>query len=444
MSCMKKMILAALAAFACSILASAQYRTDLIELQMSETQLRMKEQIQYLSSAALEGRLAGSEGEKLAAEYVAGQLAGYGVELLGGSDAGVFGLKQASGDTLTSHNVIGCIPGYDKQLREHYIVIGARLDNLGTSVVTVDGAQVEKIYYGANGNASGLSMMLQLARKLSENSVTLRRSVIFAAFGASRISGAGAWYFLNRSFPGAGEIDAMVNLDMLGTGSRGFYAYTASNADLNSLISTMAETLQPIQPKLVSLEPVESDHRIFYDKEIPSVLFTTGMYPEYRTVSDTESIIEYDDCERELEYLYNFCTALVNGARPEFRPSDQTKQKHSAHKDVYPYYDCDSKPTFLGSSDPMNFLRKWVYVYLKYPRAAVQEGVQGKVLVDFVIDERGKVTDVKVLRGVNPLIDAEAVRVVQASPDWKPARMGGEKVKSEMSLWIEFRLAKKK
>ena len=48
--------------------------------------------------------------------------------------------------------------------RDNYIVIGARMDNLGTGVMTVDGEKVDKIYYGANGNASGIGMMLELAR----------------------------------------------------------------------------------------------------------------------------------------------------------------------------------------------------------------------------------------------------------------------------------------
>ena len=90
------------------------------------------------------------------------------------------------------------------------------------------------------------------------------------------------------------------------------------------------------------------------------------------------------------------------------------------------------------------FLEKWVYQYLKYPEGAVREGIQGRVLVDFVIDESGKVTDVKVLKVVDELLDAQAVRVIAASPAWKPGYVRGKKVKSEISLYVEFRLEKKK
>lgn len=440
-----KKILFTLVLICSTLAAGAQYRNPVLtELNLSETAQEMKSQIQMLSSSAMEGRKAGSEGEKAAAAYVAEELSRYGVELLTGADMERFGILQPSGDTLRSCNVAGCIQGYDKALRDKFIVIGARLDNLGTAELTIDGEKTIKTYYGANGNASGLCMMLQLARMLSTNSVLLKRSVLFVAFGSSLEGGVGAWYFLNRAFPRVADIDAMINLDMLGTGSNGFYAYTASNQDLNAVLSHMRDGLQPVHPTVVSNEPVNSDHRMFYDKEIPSVLFTTGMYPEYNTERDSESIIEYDGMERELEYLYNFAVELAGGPKPAFRAQDKMEKKLSLDRGIPQYHECDQRPTFLGSSDPATFLRKWVYVYLRYPRAAVENGIQGRVLVDFVIDEKGKVKDVKVAKGVHDLLDDEAVRVIQASPDWKPARINGKKVSCEMSLYVDFKLERRK
>ena len=443
----KNTIISAICAIFIGIIpAEAQFRdgASYADLEDSETVRAFKEYVSTISAAVMEGRKAGSEGERMTAEYVTGIFKKYGVDVLSGEDGDVFGIRQENGDTLTSRNVIAFIQGGDKSLRNKYIVIGARMDNLGTDTMTIDGRTVERTYYGANGNASGLAMMLELARMLQTNSPLLGRSVLFVAFGASRQTFAGSWYFLNRAFSEVADIDAMINLDMVGTGVDGFYAYTSSNADMNEVLKSMAGQLQPILPTLTAQEPFPSDHRAFYGKEIPSIFFTTGHYPEYGTERDTQSIIDYDTMERELEYVYNYSVALINGPKPIFNPSDLSKLTKSKGDDtVVPYYDCDYRPSFLGSRDPRVFLEKWVYTYMKYPKEAVKNGIQGRVLVDFVIDEKGKIRDVKVLKGVDPLLDAEAVRIISASPDWKPGWLMGKKVKSRMSLYVEFRLEKK-
>ncbi len=423
----------------------AQYKYPVYsELSESEVVRNMKEDVGFLASAALEGRAAGSDGELEAARYISKRFEGLGVDLLYGEDGDSFGLKQESGDTLRSRNVAAFIPGYDNKLKDSYIIVCARMDNLGTAMVSVDGSLERRIYYGANGNASGLAVLIQLAAMLQTNKVLLKRSVVLLAAGASLKDGAGSWYFIHRSFPAPEKIDAMVELNMLGTGSSGFYAFTASNADMNKTVTALSNTLQPVQPQLVPAEPCPSDHRVFYDAKIPVAMFTTGMYPEYNRVKDTPSILEYDWMEREVEYLYNYIVSLSGGSKPEFNPSEAARELYlEGRSGVVPYYDCDVKPTFLGSNDPAVFLKKWVYVYLKYPQEAVQQGIQGRVLVDFVIDEKGHVTDVKAARSSHPLLEEEALRVIKASPDWKPGLVRGKKVKSHVSLNVEFRLEKK-
>jgi TonB family protein len=371
-------------------------------------------------------------------------LKSYGLDVLTPAEGDVFGLKTESGDTLTSRNVTAFVQGYDKNLRDRYIVIGARLDNLGMMTMTMDGKPVERVYCGANGNASGLAVLMELARMVQTNSIMFRRSVLFVAFGASMESFAGSWYFLNRSFAAdADKIDAMVNLDMLGTGYNGFYAYTASNMDLNSMIRTLTGELQPVLPEIVSNEVYPSDHRAFYDKEIPAVHFTTGRYPERNTDRDTQSIIDYENMERELEYIYNFTLALANASdAPSFR-SDRISQKAVSDESVTAYNDCDQRPMFLNSQDPRKFLKEWVYQYLKYPERALRDGTQGRVQVDFIVEKDGRVTNVKVSKGVSEELDAEAVKVISASPKWKAGRVDGEKVRTAMTVPVEFRLEKK-
>ena len=435
------MMLAFLPAFS----AFSQYRDGVgyQELEDSENVASMKSHVRYLSSSLLEGRKAGSEGEKLAAEYVEDMFKEYGVDVLTPKNGEIFGIRKDNGDTLTSRNVIGFVQGYDKNLRDKYIVIGARLDNLGSEMMTVDGQKREKIYSGANGNASGLSMLLEIARMVQTNSIVFRRSVLFVAFGASRETYAGSWYFLNRSFSDSDKIDAMINLDMLGTGYKGFYAYTAFNADMNALLKGLTTGLQPVLPEVTAVEPYPSDHRAFYSHEIPSVMFTTGRYPEHDTERDTQSIIDYEMMERELEYIYNFTEVLANTESVlMFRPSEAPKRS-SSYDDVVSFYDCDQRPVFLNSSDPKDFLQKWVYQYLRYPAEAIRDGVQGKVMVDFVIEKDGKVSDVRVVKGVSEELDAEALRVVTASPKWKPGRVNGNKVRTSLTIPVEFKLEKK-
>ena len=424
--------------------ASAQYRQSEAYKDMydSEVVASIKNHVRELSAASLEGRKAGSDGEKAASDYVRNKFFEYGVDVISPEGGDIFGLKTESGDTLTSRNVVGFIQGYDKELRDKYIVVGARLDNLGTMTMTVDGKPVERVYYGANGNASGLAMMLELARILQTNSILLRRSVLFVAFGASAQTYAGSWYFLNRSFGDADKIDAMINLDMVGTGYHGFYAYTSSNADLNALLKSQSAELQPILPTLTAEEPYPSDHRAFYSKEIPSVMFTTGRYPEQNTYRDTQGIIDYETMERELEYVFNFTVALVNTERMlSFKASQISLPE--GNDDVVSFYDCDERPLFSNNADPRHFLKEWVYHYLRYPQSAVRDGVQGTVMVQFIIEKDGKVSDVRVVKGVDPELDEEAVRVIAASPKWKPGKMGGNRVRSSLTIPVEFRLEKK-
>lgn len=432
----------AAALLALSLPLGAQFRGTLEELDDSETVHALKEHVAYLSGAQMEGRKAGSEGERMAAEYLSKALKDCGIDVLStGSEFGI----AASPDTIYSRNVVGFLQGWDKQQRDHYILVGARMDNLGWDTITIDGESQRRIYYGANGNASGMALMIELARRLSYARTLLRRSIIFVGFGGSAESFAGAWYFLNRSFKDdVPKIDAMVNLDMLGVTNDGLLAYTASNEDLNTVVQALQGELLPVQAKLVTQEPYPGDHIAFYDKQIPSVLFTTGRYLEHNSGRDSYDIINFPYMEKALEYIYSYVQHLANGAKPLFRNSSTQSASRKEQESIYSFSDVDTKPMFLNSPEPSIFLERWVYPYVKYPDYALENGIQGRVIVDFVIDEKGQVRDVKVARGVHPLLDDEAVRVVSASPKWKAGRHRGKKVKVALSIAVDFRLTKEK
>ena len=356
------------------------------------------------------------KGEDALADFVSRRLASKGVDLYESSDYTHFGLRRENGDTATFRNVIGWIPGYGKQLRNRYIVIGTRL---------------------SASNGSGLAALMQLAEKISTNRVLLQRSVLIAAFGGAQDANAGSWYFLNRAFPEVSLIDAYLGLDYFDNPNRGLYAFSGSNADMNHILGLLAESLQPARPTVTTVEPGISDFRSFYGKEIPSLLFTTVEPGKvYRPGTDP---MEYEEMNRQCEYLYNLSLSLSNGPAPRFRPDSDASGAL-----LVAFWDCDVKPTFFGSYDPSFFLSRWVYTYLRYPQYAVENGIRGRVQVSFVIDEKGKVRDVKVVKGVHPSLDDEAVRVIEASPDWKPGKLGGKPVRSSLTLNVEFKLKKAK
>ena len=87
----------------------------------------------------------------------------------------------------------------------------------------------------------------------------------------------------------------------------------------------------------------------------------------------------------------------------------------------------------------MDFLRNNV----KYPEGAQKQGIQGRVLVQFVVDKTGKVRDAKLVRNVDELLDAEALRVIQAMPQWIPGKQKGQAVNVKYTIPISFRLPAK-
>ncbi len=106
-------------------------------------------------------------------------------------------------------------------------------------------------------------------------------------------------------------------------------------------------------------------------------------------------------------------------------------------EEIFGFYVLEDKPTFPGGEIG---LMKYLVKHTKYPEIAKENDVTGKVYVQFVIDKKGKVTDVKLMRGVDPALDKEALRVVRALPDWKPGKQRGKPVKVSFQVPISFTL----
>jgi protein TonB len=92
--------------------------------------------------------------------------------------------------------------------------------------------------------------------------------------------------------------------------------------------------------------------------------------------------------------------------------------------------------TFQGGD--LNSFRDWVQKNLKYPPVAAENGISGKVYVQFAVNSKGEVVDVKILRSVDPSLDKESIRVIQSSPTWIPAKQGGRNVKQQFVIPLSF------
>jgi TonB family protein len=84
--------------------------------------------------------------------------------------------------------------------------------------------------------------------------------------------------------------------------------------------------------------------------------------------------------------------------------------------------------------------REWVQKNIKYPEQAIKNGIYGKVIVQFTVNSKGKVDQIKILRGVDPLLDTETTRVISSSPDWEPASFKGVIVKQQFVIPVIFQL----
>lgn len=102
------------------------------------------------------------------------------------------------------------------------------------------------------------------------------------------------------------------------------------------------------------------------------------------------------------------------------------------------YSNVDVMPTFKGGD--IEKFRKWVQKNTKYPMAATTNGIHGKVYVTFVINKDGSVINVKVVRGVDPLIDDEALKAVKSSPKWTPGKLKGKVVMVSYLISVNFEL----
>lgn len=129
-----------------------------------------------------------------------------------------------------------------------------------------------------------------------------------------------------------------------------------------------------------------------------------------------------------------FCTNNGGGNDPEAVQDEAA----TIEEEPVPFSLLEEKPLFNGQSE--GEFAKWVNERLVYPESAKSAGIQGKVMVSFTVNAKGKVTDVKVFKGADESLDAEAVRVVSQSPDWTPGKIDGKNVSVTYTFPVIFTL----
>ena len=118
---------------------------------------------------------------------------------------------------------------------------------------------------------------------------------------------------------------------------------------------------------------------------------------------------------------------------------ESAPEEETIEEEAIPFQLVEEKPSFNGGD--ANEFSKWVNSRLVYPEIAKENGVQGRVTLQFTVNADGSVSNVKVLRGVDSSLDKEAVRVVSSSPKWKPGKQRDRAVKVTYTFTVIFQLS---
>lgn len=209
----------------------------------------------------------------------------------------------------TTSNIIATIEGRDKKMKDEVIVVGAHFDHWG--VTKRDGEPM--VMNGADDNASGVSMVLDLARKVSQGK-PLDRTIMFVFFGAEEEGLVGSKYFTYALPLEHGRVVHMVNLDMLGRystcDSMAFYGLGSYKEGLN--YASKLPNPNDLRIKTVQGMGVISDHIPFNCYNISVSGFNTGTHKQVHTPNDDVDLIDFASMPAIADYVYNYLVKLAS------------------------------------------------------------------------------------------------------------------------------------
>ena len=247
--------------------------------------------VKYLSGAEFMGRGIGTPELDQAAAFIASRFEAVGLQP-GGSANGNWFQEWTDPETgVRMRNVVGVLPGRNPELSRESVVIGAHYDHLGTKGASNENAG--KLHPGADDNASGVAVLLELASRLPLIA-NMERSVVFVAFTGEEEGRKGSRYYVRneRWYPAAKAI-AMINLDTVGRLGKGklIILGTGSAKEWSPFFQEAGKALK-IEIAEMAQELDSSDQKSFQEAGVPAVQLFTGPHGDYHRPTDTAGKID--------------------------------------------------------------------------------------------------------------------------------------------------------
>lgn len=257
---------------------------------------RMAKTVDYLASQELAGRAPGSAGIAKAADYIVESFKKAGLQP-GADDGSYFQawdeVVDQKGTKAQVKNIIGIIPGMNPKWSDESVVICAHYDHLGLGWPGGNTGNVGKIHPGADDNASGVAVMLELANLLGK-SLKPQRTVVFVAFTNEEEGLVGSKFYVNtiKRFPAKKAI-GVLDFDAVGRlGARKLLVLSSNSAREWRFIFMGAGYVTGIESDMVTQDLDASDQRSFLAVGVPGVQFFAGANEDYHKPTDTPDKID--------------------------------------------------------------------------------------------------------------------------------------------------------
>lgn len=272
--------------------------------------------VRYLSDDALEGRRAGSAGERCAGDYIATHfrqlgLRGAGTDGTYFQDVPLASIVNPHAAGGTGRNVLALLDGADPRLRDEYIIIGAHYDHLGRGGAGSLAPDSSAIHNGADDNASGVAALLRAAALLRDAPRPVR-SVVFIAFTGEESGLLGSAHFTRAPTVPLDHVRAMLNLDMVGRlGGAPLIVYGVETAlEWRSVLETEAQRAG-LTLALRGEGYGPSDHTSFYSIDVPVLHFFTNTHADYHRPSDDWQKVDAVGLERVAQLVSGVTRSLA-------------------------------------------------------------------------------------------------------------------------------------